>query len=144
MKYKQTLPEEKVTDTIKCINTNYGAFTEKLRTKKAKLNTSEVEIIKRGEYWLIIHDYVLIYHEWHNKNYPFFEEALHFMNPDNVKKWKTVKALITFRIAIREATVQGYIATEDFLYKDMKKVDYDTFLRVARKYDEMHHRQVTF
>ena len=144
MKYKVIFPEEKATDTIKQININYGAFTEKLRSEKEKLNTSEVEIFKRGEYWLIVHDNVLIYHEWHNKNYPFFEDAIHFMNPDNIKKWKMVRTLITFRQAIREASVQGYITTEDYLYEDISKVDYDTFLRVARKYDKIHHGQVTF
>jgi uridine phosphorylase len=66
------------------------------------------------------------------------------MNSDNVKKWKTVRALITFRQAIRDASVQGYVVTEDYLYENISKVDYDTFLRVARKYDKMHHGSVTF
>lgn len=144
MKYITIFPEEKAADTIKQININYGAFTEKFRSEKELLNTHDVEIIKRGQYWTILHDNVIIYHEWHNPNYPFFEDAIHFINPDKKKKWKTVRELMTFRQAIREATVQGYITTEDYLYENIKKVDYDQFLRVARKYDKFHHGIVTF
>ncbi len=144
MKYNVIFPDEKATDTIEKINLNYGAFTGKLRCEKELLNTSAVKIIKRGEFWIVLHDNVILYHEWHNPDYPFFEDAIHYMNPDNFKKWKTVRELITFRQAIRESFVQGFIATEDYLYENIKKVDYDRFLRIARKYDKFHHGTITF
>jgi hypothetical protein len=144
MKYKIYFPNEDLQVTREIIDLNWSAFTREFRQKKHGLNASECEIYKRGRVWVIEHDGVILYSETHNEDYPFFENAFHFMNVEVVRKWKTVEELITFRQAIREATVQGTDYVETILEEPLTEKTYRKFMKFARAHDLHHHGSHTF
>lgn len=136
--------DEDLEQTRKHLNLNWNAFTSEFRQKKHSLNAAECKIYKRGRVWVIEHDGVVLYYETHNEDYPFFEMAFHFMNVETVRKWKTVGELITFRQAIREATVQGTDYVETILEEPLSEKIYRKFMRFARSHDLQHHGNHTF
>lgn len=142
MTYKQLKPDESPNDTLKIIKDNYEVYSQRGQNLK-ELNAGDCEIIKRGQYWLVIHDNAIVHDERHNADYPYFEMALHSMNPSRVQSWKTVHELITFRQAIREATVQG-TGYCGMLVENISKYKYDEFMALARAHDDAHHGSPTF
>lgn len=144
MKYQVINPEEDLKKTHELVSLNWKSFAPEWRQKKHSLNTAECQIYKRGQMWIVEHDGVILYYETHVENYPFFEMALHFMNPGKVRKWKTVGELITFRQAIREATVQGTDYVDTILEEPLTEKIYRKFMKFARAHDLIHHGEYTF
>jgi len=144
MKYKLINQDENSKVTIEFLELNWNAFTREFRQKKHSLNASECNIYMRGRVWVIEHDGVVLYYETHNEDYPFFEMAFHYMNVEAVRKWKTVGELITFRQAIREATVQGTDYIETILEEPLSEKTYRKFMKFARAHDLQHHGSNTF
>jgi hypothetical protein len=144
MKCQIINPEEDLKKTHELVSLNWNSFAPEWRKKKHKLNAAECEIYKRGQVWIVEHDGVILYYETHSEDYPFFEMAFHYMNVEKVRKWKTVGELITFRQAIREATVQGTDYVETILEEPLTERTYRKFMKFARAHDLMHHGEYTF
>ena len=144
MKYLIYNPDEDLTQTRELLDLNWTAFTMEFRGKKHSLNVSECKVYMRGKVWVVEHEGVVLYYETHNENYPFFETAFHYFNAEIVRKWKTVGELITFRQAIREATVQGTDYVETILEEPLTEKTYRKFMRFARAFDLVHHGSHTF
>jgi hypothetical protein len=88
VKYAIINEGEDISVTRKELEKRYSS-TEELR----ELNAAECEIYKRGQVWVIEHDGIVIYDEVHSEQYPFFENAFHYMNVEQIEKWKTVRNL---------------------------------------------------
>ncbi len=138
MKFMILNPDEKWEDTMKVLELKRDNSID-----RRKINTDDCEIYVRGERWVIEYEGKVIYDEYRSFEYPFFENALHFMNPSNRAVWKTVGELVTFRQAIREATVQGTDYC-DMLYENISKRQYNEFMKLARAHDKVHHGSNTF
>lgn len=144
MKYQHIQPKEAIRDTLDIIHINWNIVTDKYRERLSKKNAGECKIYMRGQYWIIEHEGIILYYEFHHKSYPFFEMAFHYMNPEEIEMWKTVDELITFRIAIREATVQGTDYVNSILKQPLTKEIYLQFMELARAHDLIHHGSNTF
>lgn len=144
MKYQVIKPDENLEVTQDFVSQNWDSFTPELRQEKHTINASECKIYMKGQVWIVQHDGVVLYSETHMEDYPFFEMALHYMNPGAVRKWKTAGELITFRHAIREATVQGTCYVETILEEPLSERTYRKFMRFARAHDLVHHGEHTF
>jgi hypothetical protein len=142
MKYEIINPDEDIIVTRELLKSYYKDPLEKW-----KINAADCRIFMRGKVWIIEHEGDVLYYETHSEAYPFFENAFHYMNVEKRAKWKTLGELITFRNAIREATVQGTDYCERFLEdedKPLTKDIYKEFLRYARAHDFIHHGSHTF
>lgn len=138
MKYKILHPKEDPEETLQ--------FVEAKRDKNIdcrKINAADCAIYLRGQRWVVEYNSKVLYDEHRSEHYPFFENALHFMNPSRRAKWKTVAELVKFRQAIREATVQGTDYC-DMLYENISQKKYREFLVLARAHDVVHHGSHTF
>ncbi|MBW8334852.1 MAG: hypothetical protein K0M40_22740 [Prolixibacteraceae bacterium] len=144
MKYEITNPKEDLGFTRDLLNKRWNANTRAGRQEKHKLNAADCTIYMRGQVWIIEHENDLLYYETHSDNYPFFEMAFHYMNVQKRAAWKTVGELITFRQAIREATVQGTDYCETILEEPLTTRIYKKFMRFARSHDLCHHGSHTF
>jgi hypothetical protein len=144
MKYQVINPDEDLKITREYLNLNWNAYTSEWRQKKHTLNAAECKIYKRGQVWVIEHDGVVLYTETHSEDYPFFEMAFHYMNVEVIRKWKTVGELMTFRQAIREATVQGTDYVDTILEEPLTERTYRKFMKFARAHDFCHHGGHTF
>jgi hypothetical protein len=138
MKFNIYHPDEKWEDTLKVLEAKRD---NKIDTRK--INANDCQIYVRGLRWIIEYNGKIIYDEHRSVEYPFFESALHFMNPANRAKWKTVAELATFRQAIREATVQGTDYC-DMLRENISRRQYNEFMILAREHDAIHHGSNTF
>jgi len=139
MKYEIVNPDEAIEVTIEFIN------KVDINSKAdAAINAADCRIYMRGKYWIIEKDGRILYHEFHNESYPFFETAFHYMNASKRAAWKTVGELITFRQAIREATVQGTDYRDTILEDPLTTRIYRKFMKFARAHDLMHHGGHTF
>ncbi|HZK94401.1 MAG TPA: hypothetical protein VFC67_09355 [Prolixibacteraceae bacterium] len=139
MKYQIVTPEEDLTRTLKMIEEMYNPSIV-----ISGINTADCKIFKRGQVWIILHDGTILYYETHSEDYPFFETACHYMLTGKRAAWKTVDELITFRQAIREATVQGTDYCETILQEPLTTRIYQEFMRMARAHDLCHHGCHTF
>ncbi len=144
MKYEVINPDEALEVTREFVTANRNAYTSEIREAKHTLNAAECKIYMRGQVWILEHDGIILYSETHQESYPFFEMAFHFMNVEVVRKWKTVGELITFRQAIREATVQGTDYVETIIEEPLTERTYRKFMRFARAHDFIHHGDNTF
>jgi hypothetical protein len=144
MKYEVIYPDEALTVTSELITANRNAYTHEIREAKHSLNAAACKIYMRGQVWIVEHDGIILYREVHSEEYPFFEMAFHYMNVEVVRKWKTVGELITFRQAIREATVQGTDYVETIIEEPLTERTYRKFMRFARAHDFTHHGSHTF
>lgn len=108
------------------------------------INAADCRIYMRGKVWVIEYKGDVLYYETHSETYPFFETAFHYMNVQKRAAWKTVGQLITFRQAIREATVQGTDYCETILEEPLTIRIYQKFMRFARAHDLCHHGSQTF
>lgn len=109
----------------------------------SKINTADCNIYVRGQYWVIEYEGKVIYYEYHQPRYPFFETALHWMNPVKTAKWKTVQNLTSFRQAIREDTVNWRGLTE-LIEPPLTYKGFIHFMKLSRSADLLHHGQYTF
>ena len=145
MQYLIINPEENHDYTIDFLDIKWNSQSDILRDSKKSLNAGECKIYMRGQVWIVEHDEMVLHYETHIEDYPFFEMAFHFMDVATFRKWKTVKELLTFRQAIREATVQGTSYVETFLEEDsLTEKQYRKFLKFARAHDLVHHGVNTF
>ncbi|MEI6138271.1 MAG: hypothetical protein WCP85_03355 [Mariniphaga sp.] len=139
MIYKTIEPGEATEATFKTILPKFVKYGY-----KHEVNAADCEIYKRGKVWIIEHSGDVLYYETHSDNYPFFESAFHYMNPAKWADWKTVGELVTFRQAIREATVQGTDYCDTILEEPLTHKTYRKFMRFARAHDLRHHGSHTF
>lgn len=142
MKYMTIAPSEDIVVTRAYLQ---ARSTEAYNLKE--INCAECDIYMRGQVWAVEYENKILYYETHVENYPFFENAFHYLNCEKYAKWKTVDTLITFRNAIREATVQGTDYCERFLEdeeKPLTKEMYREFMSYARAHDFIHHGSHTF
>lgn len=144
MKYKIINPREDLGYTRELLDKRWNENTREARQAKYKLNAADCKIYMRGQVWIIEHEGDILYYETHSESYPFFENAFHFMNVEKRAAWKTVGELITFRQAIREATVQGTDYCETILEEPLTTRIYQKFMRFARAHDLIHHGRHTF
>lgn len=142
MRYEVINPSEARLETLKIIEQSDTDF----RCDKTQINAADCDIYLRGETWIIEYEGVIIYEEYRSERYPFFEQAIHYMNPSIKADWKTVSELTTFRNAIRETTVATMFGGDllEELYENITKEDYDQFMIGARDLDKMHHGVNTF
>ena len=138
MKYEVINPDEDIIVTRELLE---GYYKDPL--EKWKINAADCRIFMRGQVWIIEHEGEVLYYETHSEAYPFFENAFHYMNVEKRAKWKTLGELITFRNAIREATVQGTDYC-DLLEEPLSEKTYREFMRFARAHDLIHHGSHTF
>lgn len=138
MKYAIVNDGEDILATRKELEKRYSSSDE-LR----QVNAADCEIYKRGQVWVIEHDGIVLYDEVHSKEYPFFENAFHYMNVAERADWKTVGNLIAFRQAIREDAVNGR-GLSDMLEEPLTEKTFDGFMKLSRAADLAHHRQHTF
>ena len=123
--------------TMEYLESHYGASAP-------EVNLVECNIYQRGVYIVVEHAGIVYTWENTNSNYCYLDEALHNMNYiDAPERWKTLPALITFKQAIRENSVQA-MGLEDIYNEGMTYHHYKDFLRLARQYDRAHHRHETF
>jgi hypothetical protein len=144
MKYEHIDPIEDLVYTRELLNKKWAEKTTEQRQEKQNINAADCRIYMRGQVWIIEHEGELLYYETHSESYPFFEMAFHYMNVEKRAKWKTVGELITFRQAIREATVQGTDYCETILEEPLTTRIYQKFMKFARAHDLMHHGGHTF
>ena len=145
MKYQTINPDEILIDTISFLDAKWDLQLESERENMKNINVAECKIYMRGQVWIVEHNDVILYYEVHHKSYPFFELAIYYMDVVSFRKWKTVKELLTFRQAIREATVQGTDYVETFLNKkSISERQYRMFLKFSRAHDLVHHGDNTF
>lgn len=144
MKYKIVNPKEDLGYTRELLNKRWSENTTEAIQAKHNLNAADCKIYMRGQVWIIEHEGDILYYETHSENYPFFENVFHFMNVEKRAAWKTVGELITFRQAIREATVQGTDYCETILEEPLTTRIYQKFMRFARAHDLYHHGSHTF
>lgn len=140
-------PDEPVEETMKFIeaNRNWSVEKQAYKVPECKAQLSECNIYQRGMYLILEHNGIIHYWERISTNYPFFQMAIDFMEPDIPKKWKTCDRLIALREAIRQTEVNhcGYV--EDILKgRTMTQVRYNLFMRLSRAQDLEHHGQHTF
>lgn len=144
MKYETINPKEDLGYTIELLEKNWNANTRASRQNMHGLNAADCKIYMRGKVWVIEYNGDVLYYETHNEDYPFFENAFHFMNVVKRASWKTVGELILFRQAIREATVQGTDYCETILEEPLTTRTYNKFMKFARAHDLCHHGDHTF
>ena len=108
----------------------------------SKLNVADCKIYMRGKVWVIEYDGKVLYDEFHSLEYPFFENAFHYMNVEERAKWKTVGNFIAFRHAIREDAVncRGLF---DMLEDPLTEKIFTEFMKLSRAADIVHHGQST-
>ncbi|MEI6949789.1 hypothetical protein V9K67_21560 [Paraflavisolibacter sp. H34] len=111
--------------------------------KLGDVNADDCQIYKRGEVWVVEYDNKVLYDEWHNKNYPFFENAFHLMNVEERASWKTVNNLTAFRQALREDAVNGR-GLADMLEEPLTEEVFNKFMKMSRAADLLHHGDHTF
>lgn len=138
MKYAIINEGEEISVTREELEKRYSSLKE-LRT----VNAADCQIYKRGQVWVIEHDGFVLYDEVHSEQYPFFENAFHYMNVAERANWKTVDNLISFRQAIREDAV-NWRGLADMLEEPLTKKIFTEFMKLSRAADIVHHGQNTF
>ncbi|MGI8634643.1 MAG: hypothetical protein ACR2KZ_04495 [Segetibacter sp.] len=138
MKYAIINQGEDISVTRKELEKRYSSL-EELRD----LNAAECKIYKRGQVWVIEYDGTVIYDEVHSEQYPFFENAFHYMNVEQNERWKTVRNLISLRQAIREDAV-NYRGFSDMLKHPLTERLFNEFMKMSRSADLVHHGEHTF
>lgn len=136
MKISITNSEEPILETEKFIDENY------CNDYRPDILLSDCQIYQRGKFLIIEHEGKIYYSE-HAGIYCYLEDAIHFMNPDKPKKWKTLERLTTFRQAIRENYAQG-MGLDDLLHENISFSTFKEFMKVSRVFDKRHHGQETF
>lgn len=137
MIYKTINQHEELSFTVRQLEKKYDCHNSE------SINTADCDIYKRGEFWVIEYQSKVLYYEYHHPDYPFFEMALHYMNPSKVARWKTVENLTCFRQTIREDAVnwRGLI---DTIEEPLTLKQFSRFMAMAREDDFQHHGQYTF
>jgi hypothetical protein len=120
------------------------------------LPLSVCQIVRDGEYFLILHAGVLLnaeHDDVRSRGYDYLRQALDILAPgrtedtDNwnltkLPKWKTVGRLATFRQGLRENRAQGMGFDEPAPGVSLKALN--AWLAEARIHDTKHHGHATF
>lgn len=149
---KSNFQLEEREDTIEYIESKRNWSVEKQAFKipekeehriEKTTNLADTEIYYRGQYLIV--EYNNMIHYWDTYPYCYLTQAVEFMELEKPAKWKTIHALISLRMGIRQTEVNccGYV--EEYLEgKSITQKIYKEFMELARAHDVMHHGSSTF
>lgn len=154
MKIQIINPTESIDNTNEFIDQNRNWSVEKQEYKLSEkfLNfqkLTDCDLYQRGEYIILQYKNTVLYWEKANTYYPYFQEAIAYLELEKPRKWKTAGRLIALRQAIRETSANlafpyDLLHNENGSKKTMTLNRYEMLMEYARTIDLEHHGYNTF